>query len=224
MNIPTKITVSRIVAIVLMLIGLATYEIMCLANPLADYAQPIYIGNTHINLVYFIVCIIFILAAFTDMLDGKLARKWNQVTDLGKFLDPVADKLLVNSMLIFLCFPRNELYTNVSQYCIPVACVIIMVARDIVVDCLRFVAAKKNVVIAANIFGKIKTVAQMITIPLVLLNGWPFSYFDMSWGPYLRIVSFFVYVTTFLSLLSGIIYVIKNRKVFVENGKRKKTR
>lgn len=222
MNIPTKITVSRIIAVIAMLIGLGVYEIICRANPSASFTQPIYIGNTSINLVYFIVCIVFILAALTDMIDGKLARKWNQVTDLGKFLDPVADKLLVNSMLIFLCFPRNELYTNINQYCIPVACVIIMVARDIVVDCLRFVAAKKNIVIAANIFGKAKTVAQMITIPLVLLNGWPFSYFDIGWGAgYLRIVSFFVYITTALSLLSGIIYVVQNRKVLKEDVKHK---
>jgi len=222
MNIPTKITVSRIVAIVAMLLGLAIFEIVCLANPIFCSKIPTYIGKSYINPIYLGICIVFILAAITDMIDGKLARKWNQVTDLGKFLDPVADKLLVNSMLIFLCI-YDRCYIGGDQYVIPVYLVIIMVARDIVVDCLRFVAAKKNVVIAANIFGKAKTVAQMITIPLVLLNGWPFSYFDIGWGKYLRFVSFFVYITTALSLLSGIIYVIQNRKVFVEDGKNKKS-
>jgi len=225
MNIPTKITVSRIIAIVAMLIGLGVFEIICRANPLMFHGNNLYLGKSEINIVYFVVCIVFILAALTDMIDGKLARKWNQVTDLGKFLDPVADKLLVNSMLIFLCINRVGVYTTPDQYVIPAFAVIIMVARDIVVDCLRFVAAKKNVVIAANIFGKAKTVAQMITILLVLLNGWPFYYFDLKWGTqYLRIVAFFVYITTALSLLSGVIYVIQNRKVFVEDGNNKKTR
>ncbi len=221
MNIPTKITVSRIIAIIAMLLGLAIFEIVCLANPIFCSSIPTYIGKTGINPVYLVVCIIFILAAITDMIDGKLARKWNQVTDLGKFLDPVADKLLVNSMLIFLCI-YDRCYVGGDQYVIPVYLVIVMIARDIVVDCLRFVAAKKNVVIAANIFGKAKTVCQMITIPLILLNGWPFTYFDIGWGKYLRIVSFLAYLTTVVSLVSGIIYVIQNRKVFKEDGKKRK--
>jgi len=224
MNIPTKITVSRIIAIVVMLIGLAIFEIVCLANPIMYSDIPAYLGKSYINPIYLGICIVFVLAALTDMIDGKLARKWNQVTDLGKFLDPVADKLLVNSMLIFLCISSADRpYIGPNQYVIPVYLVIIMVARDIVVDCLRFVAAKKNVVIAANIFGKAKTVAQMITIPLVLLNGWPFTYFDIGWGFHgcLRIVAFFVYITTLLSLVSGIIYVIQNRKVLKEDVKHK---
>ncbi|MCQ2796776.1 MAG: CDP-diacylglycerol--glycerol-3-phosphate 3-phosphatidyltransferase [Bacilli bacterium] len=218
MNLPTKITLSRIVAIVVLLLGLATLDIIGAANPALLAPLNHTLGNSHINVVYLVVCIIFILAASTDALDGYLARKNNQVTDLGKFLDPVADKLLVNSLLIYLCvghFIRS--FTNTEQYVIPGMCVIIMVARDIVVDCLRFVAAKKDIVIAANIFGKAKTVAQMITIPLVLLNGWPFSYFDFSWNRNLRMVAFFVYITTALSLISGVIYVIQNRKVLT-NG------
>jgi len=211
-NIPTKITLTRIIAILVMLLGLGIYEIICYAYPPA--AHPPYLGNTSINLVYFIIFILFVLAALTDMLDGKLARKWNQVTDLGKFLDPVADKLLINSMIIFLCVKHVYAQDNIT---FNLACAIIIIARDIVVDCLRFVAAKKNVVIAANIFGKAKTVAQMITIPLVLLDGWPFSLFDktVSWWPEpVRIVSFFMYITTVISLISGVIYVVQNRKVF----------
>ena len=111
------------------------------------------LGNTNINLVYFIVFIIFVVASFTDFLDGYLARKNNQVTALGKFLDPVADKLLINSMIIFLCVPNA---ISVGQINISVWCAIIFVARDIVVDALRFIAAQRNIVIAANIFGKMK--------------------------------------------------------------------
>lgn len=218
MNLPTKITFSRIVLVVLMLIALAILDIIGKVNSQLLIPLSTCIGNSHINVVYLVVCIVFIIASSTDALDGYLARSRNQVTDLGKFLDPVADKLLVNSMLIFLCVGNYvRSYTGTSQYIIPVFCVIIMVARDIVVDCLRFVAAKKNVVIAANIFGKAKTVAQMITIPIVLLNGWPFTYFDFSWARELRIVAFLVYITTALSLISGIIYVVQNRRVLTKN-------
>jgi phosphatidylglycerophosphate synthase len=100
-------------------------------------------------------------------LDGYLARKWNQVTDLGKFLDPIADKLLVNSVLVFLAVPFAF---APNQIHVPVFCVILMIGRDLVVDALRFVAAKKNYVIAANMFGKAKTVAQMIALPFIFLN------------------------------------------------------
>lgn len=222
MNTPTKITFSRIILVVIMILFLTVVDIIGMVNPhLISQTFGILIGDSHINVVYLAVCIVFIIAASTDALDGYLARKNNQVTDLGKFLDPVADKLLVNSLLIFLTvggFMRA--YTNVNQYCIPFFCVVLMVGRDIVVDCLRFVAAKKDVVIAANIFGKAKTVAQMITIPLILLNGWPFSYFDFGWPRDLRIVAFFVYITTILSLVSGVIYVVQNRKVLTNGSKK----
>lgn len=204
MNIPTKITVSRIALVLAMLIAL--FVLNYIPNlPL------IYIGGegTGINLYYFVTAIIFVVAASTDALDGYLARKWKQVTDLGKFLDPVADKLLVDSLLIYLIVP----HFISSTLSIPVFCVIVMIARDLVVDALRFIAAEKGIVLQANIFGKIKTVLQMIAIPLVLLNGWPFTYFDASWGAF-RIALIFVYLATFASLLSGIIYVEQNLFVF----------
>ena len=218
MNTPTKITVSRIIAIALMIVGLITLDIINAAKgTILAPLTHIGLGITHINIIGLVLCIIFILAASTDALDGYLARKNNQVTDLGKFLDPVADKLLVNSLLIYLCVKHSYM---TPQYVIPYMLVLVMIARDIVVDSLRFIAAKKNVVIAANIFGKAKTVAQMVTIPIMLLNGWPFSYFDRQWTPQLRIVSFFAYITTALSLISGIIYIVQNRKV-LKDGSRK---
>lgn len=204
MNIPTKITTARIVLVILLLAFLLVFDFI------PDFS-PIYFGpNNSINIVYLIAMIVFIIASLTDSLDGYLARKWNQVTDLGKFLDPVADKLLVNSILIYLAISR---FGNMS---IPTFAIILMVARDLVVDALRFVAASKGVVLAANIFGKLKTVFQMCAIPVVLLNGWPFSYFDLGWNNYLRIGNILIYLATIMSLLSGIIYVIQNAYVLKE--------
>ena len=170
MNTPTKITFSRIIAIVAMIITLVVFYFIGLANP--EFVIP-NIGNSGINWLYFGLFVFFVLASFTDFLDGYLARRNNQVTDLGKFLDPVADKLLVNSMVIFLIVPAS--YAP-GQMKFSLWCALLLVARDIVVDALRFIAAQKNVVIAANIFGKAKTVLEMIAVSLALLNGWPFEF------------------------------------------------
>ena len=176
-------------------------------------------------MIFLVVFVFFVIASYTDHLDGKLARKNNQVTDLGKFLDPVADKLLVSSMLIFLCAPQVFAPYAVEQVSlIPVWCVIIMVARDTVVDALRFIAAQKGVVIAANIFGKLKTVLQMVAISAVLLNDFPFHYLYKDFiatrpdlYPYVSVTACLVYLATLTSLVSGIIYVVQNRKAFLEN-------
>ena len=210
MNLPTKITVSRIVATVLLIIALFVLSLI-------DFTAPT-LGNTRINLVFLIVFVFFVIASYTDHLDGKLARKNNQVTDLGKFLDPIADKLLVNTMLIFLVAPSIfARYAEDQIALIPVWCVIIMVARDTVVDAMRFIAAQKNVVIAANIFGKLKTVLQMIAISAVLLNDFPFHYiYPNNDSPYLTVTAFLVYAATFVSFMSGVIYVYQNRKVLKE--------
>lgn len=208
MNLPTKITFSRIIAIVVMMIGLFVLFIIGQVNP--SFVIP-NIGNSGINWLYLGLFVFFVLASYTDHLDGKLARKNNQVTDLGKFLDPVADKLLINSMVIFLIVPASYAPNQMS---FSIWCAILLVARDIVVDALRFIAAQKGVVIAANIFGKIKTVAEMIAIGLVLLNGWPFNYFAGPW-----VANAFVYLATLASVVSGVIYVVQNRKAFLEEKK-----
>ena len=210
MNLPTKITVSRIIATVLLIIALFVMSLI-------DFEAPV-LGNTRINLVFLIIFVFFVIASYTDHLDGKLARKNNQVTDLGKFLDPIADKLLVNSMLIFLACTYAFRYADQQVCFIPVWCVIIMVARDIVVDAMRFIAAQKNVVIAANIFGKLKTVLQMVAISAVLLNDFPFHYmYPDNHNPYLNVTAFLVYAATLVSAISGIIYVVQNKKVLKEN-------
>ena len=212
MNLPTKITFSRIIAIILLIIALFVLS-------LVDNFQTIELGNTGINLVFLIIFVFFLLASFTDYLDGHIARKYNMVTSLGKFLDPVADKLLINSLVIFLIAPSifAPYIPNVeSVMSFNMWCAIILVARDIVVDALRFIAAQRKVVIAANIFGKMKTVFEMIAVSLVLLNGFPFNYFDKNFPKGLHITDIFVYIATLMSLISGIIYVVQNRKVFIE--------
>lgn len=210
MNTPNKITFTRIVLIVSLLIALLVISLI------PGYVAPL-VGNSQINWVYLAAFIVFVIAASTDALDGYLARKNHQVTDLGKFLDPVADKLLVNSMLIFLC-SRWDFAPNQNTL-VPVFCVIAMVVRDLVVDGIRFVAAQKNEVIAANIFGKLKTVFQMIAIPAIMLNDWPFSYFDNVWDSNWKISLILIYLATAMSLISGVIYVVQNSHVLKEKKK-----
>ena len=210
MNTPTKITFSRIVATVILIVAFFVLSLF------PNISLPV-LGNTRINLIFLIVFVFFVIASYTDHLDGKLARKNNQVTDLGKFLDPVADKLLVSSMLIFLCSPSFAPYNHEQMVFFPVWCVIIMVARDTVVDALRFITAQKGTVIAANIFGKLKTVLQMVAIGAVLLNDFPFHYlYPNNTNPYLTVTAFLVYAATLVSFLSGVIYVWQNRKAFLE--------
>ena len=215
MNLPTKITFTRIIMIVIMIVSLFVLNII---NAINGW-QTFELGNTGINLVFLILFVFFVIASYTDHLDGYLARKNNQVTGLGKFLDPVADKLLVNSLVIFLAAPAvfaKYVPNGDSVISFNVWCVIILVARDIVVDALRFIAASKGTVIAANIFGKLKTVLEMVAIGAVLLNGFPFRYFDASWPSGLHIADFLVYLATAASFISGVIYVVQNKHVFKE--------
>ena len=206
MNLPTKLTVSRIVIVVVMLLGLFTCDILYMAGILV---MPM-VGT--INLAYFISFFLFVIASLTDMLDGKIARKYNLVTDMGKFLDPVADKLLVNLTLIYLALP----HFGTNNAVIPVSCVIIMIGRDLIIDAFRLVASTKGSVVAANIFGKLKTVFQMVAIPMVLLNSWPFAYFDADWNNYLRICNIAIYIATAMSLISLIIYLKQNWHILLE--------
>ncbi len=207
-NIPTKITLVRIAAVAILIVFL----IVCSFLPVDNSFRNARIGGENGFLVInFIAMIVFIIASATDYLDGHLARKWNQVTDLGKFLDPIADKMLVNSMLIYLLVPLGGV-------AIPWFCVAFMILRDLVVDTMRFVAASKGKVVAANIFGKMKTVFQMIAIPFMLLGGWPFTYFDAGWG-YGRICLILVYIATAMSIVSGVIYVKQNFHILKEETK-----
>ncbi len=211
MNTPNKITISRIILIAITLLSLFVLSFF------KDLQTPL-LGNSGINLIFLIVACVFIIAAFTDFLDGYLARKNNEVTNLGKFLDPIADKILINSLVILLIAPQFFApYNHEQVVSFNIWCGVLLIVRDVIVDALRFIAASKNVVIAANIFGKLKTVFEMVTISLILLNGFPFYYFDASWYQGLHITDFAVYITTAMSLISGIIYIVQNIKVFKDN-------
>ena len=218
MNLPNKITVSRIILIFVMIIAMFVLAFI------PDFHVKS-IGNSRINIVYLVFTVVFIIAAFTDMLDGKIARKCNLVTDLGKFLDPIADKLLNDAMMIFLLVPQAyalEQRGDPLMLTILLICVVLMIARDLIVDALRLVAVKKNIVIAANIFGKAKTVLQMVAIPMLLLNDWPFHYLYPncpSKFEALQVSNWFFYAATIMSIVSGVIYVYQNRNVFKEFSK-----
>ena len=219
MNLPNKITLSRIVAIVAILIAVFVMYIVNLVNP-SFVIEAWKLGDAEINPVFLGLLVFFILACITDAMDGHIARSRHLVTNLGKFMDPVADKLLVNSMLVFLIAPNLFAPYALGQVAnVSVWCAILMIARDIVVEALRFIAAQKKVVIAANIFGKLKTVFQMVAICFVLANGFPFSYFDAGFKEGLRISDFLVYIATIISVISGVIYVIEGRDALTDKKK-----
>lgn len=193
LNLPNKITISRIVLIPLVIFFY-----------LADFI-PSGIGK-------FIAAGIFMLAAYTDHLDGHLARKNNQVTNLGKFLDPIADKLLVYAALTMVCI--DGIITH--QYAFASIVLFIMIARDFVVDALRQIGASNNVIISADMFGKVKTVLQDIALSILLVYS---GLVTMSvnniivdilkWAGHITIG-----LAAVVSILSGINYCVKNKQVF----------
>ena len=196
MNLPNKITTFRMVCVIFIAILLLLPSEWFMVIPFIN-----------VSLNFLIGWILFIVASLSDMIDGHIARKYNMITDYGKFMDPIADKLLVNSVLIIL--------TCYGPIRIPVICVLIMISRDIIVDAVRMNAVRKNVVIAANIWGKLKTVFQMIGIIFVLIN-------DLGLDTLLNIPNnlyigqVILYVATVISLISGAIYLVQNRQVFSE--------
>lgn len=142
--------------------------------------------------------IIFAVASLTDFLDGYIARKYNQITKLGKFLDPLADKLLVTSALICLV----ELH-KLSGWI-----VIIILSREFIVSIFRAVVATDGIVIAASIWGKLKTNAQMAAIILLLLDNWPINFGFLT--------NFTVWLAVGLTIISGVEYIYANRRIFNE--------
>ena len=209
MNLPNKITTTRLVLAIIIIIGLIfPYKALNIEIP--------YIFG-EVNLVYFIAFILFLVASISDAVDGHIARKHNLITNYGKFMDPIADKFLVNTLLIVLLVPGSTAAYNSNQLVMPVLPVIIMIARDLFVDGLRLIAVTQNKVLAANIFGKIKTVLQMVAIALFLLNDWPFALMYGDAG-YVSLV--LIYLAALASLVSGIIYIVQNRGVFKENDEK----
>ncbi len=195
MNLPNKLAVLRMI--------LVPFFVLAILWPFPHH--------------FLVALALFGVASYTDHLDGMLARKNNQITDFGKFMDPLADKILVISALV--CF--------VSLNLCDVWLVLLIIAREFMVTSIRLVAAGKGSVIAANNWGKIKTVSQIVAICVILLLQYigelgtmgvlPFESGDMSllfWG----IGEVFLAIATFFAVLSGLIYLKQNWDV-VKNAK-----
>lgn len=196
MNLPNKITVFRIILVpIVCLVWLFPYEQFGLH---IGYFEFMGVSVPYLNLI---VLVLFIIASFTDMFDGMIARKRNLVTTFGKFADPIADKLLVNMMLILMSY----------KHMIPVLPVILMILRDIVVDGCRMIAAQRGVVVSAGILGKLKTVFQMISIVIIMLNNLPFEIWQIPVGDIM------IWFTSFISVAGGYSYFMQVKKYIFES-------
>jgi CDP-diacylglycerol--glycerol-3-phosphate 3-phosphatidyltransferase len=194
MNIPNRITVSRILLIPLFLIiMLAPFE-----------WGDMHLLGTDLPVTHFVGALIFILASATDWVDGHYARKYNLVTNMGKFLDPLADKLLVSAALIVLV-ELNDVYA-------PSWLVIIIISREFAVTGLRLLLAGEGEVVAANMLGKIKTWAQIVAISAILLHNIIFAMIPFRFD----IVS--LWVALIFTIWSGWDYFAKNSQV-LKNSK-----
>ena len=191
LNLPNKITVSRIIIGILMIIILIVPWYNLGIN------MPKYVVNGEIiKLEYIIAGVMFIIASLTDFIDGKIARSRNMVTDFGKVADAIADKILVNGLLIILAYDRM----------IPVVIPVVIITRDIIVDSCKMVCGNKGKVVAASIWGKAKTMFMMIGLTLTMFNNIPFSFINLPLDKFLIIVA------TVLSIISGYQYYKNSKK------------
>ncbi len=181
MNLPNKLTIGRVIAV------------------------PFFIALYMMG--HFVpALIVFILASFTDMLDGKIARKYNLVTNFGKIMDPLADKILVYSAFCLM----------VGDGFIPAWMLIIILAREFLMAGMRTVAASEGIVIAADMSGKIKTVLQMVAVPLLIFyKAVPQIPQIAQYEHYVYLLAMgFLYASLFMTVYSGIEYTVKNKEVF----------
>lgn len=197
MNLPNKITITRIVLsiIALLLMVFPFYQI--------GYTFPTYLiaGKVTVSLKYLICAGLFIIASLTDFLDGYLARKRNEVTDYGKVMDAIADKMLVNGILIVLA----------SDGFIPICIPVIVITRDVFVDAIKMAAGRSGHAVGASILGKVKTVFMMIGIALMLVSNLPFELVGI------RVADSLIILATVLSVISGVQYYYNNKSALREN-------
>ena len=181
MNLPNKLTLLRVCMIPL-------FVILALVETTATQILAV---------------IVFLLACFTDYLDGHIARSCNLVTDFGKFMDPIADKLLVMSALVIL----------VSQSRMPAWVCIVMLAREFIISGFRLVAAGKGTVIAAGMTGKAKTVTQMVAIVMLFLFS---SVHGGGHGFFYVLSNIVLYASAILSIVSCVEYIWNNRSIIAD--------
>ncbi|WP_100399295.1 CDP-diacylglycerol--glycerol-3-phosphate 3-phosphatidyltransferase [Bacillus sp. FJAT-44742] len=191
MNLPNKITIGRIFLIPLFMVVLLV--------PM-DWGEVSIAGST-LPFTHLIGAVIFVVAAGTDWLDGYFARKYELVTNFGKFLDPLADKLLVTAALISL----------VELQLLPAWMAIVILSREFAVTGVRLVAAAEGEVIAASSLGKWKTVFQMVAITALLIHNVPFAAAGI---PFAMIT---MWIAVILTLISGWDYLVKNKHVVLKS-------
>ena len=196
MNLPNKITLARILMI------------------------PVFVAVFFIGALgawrFFVAAVIFALAAATDALDGHIARSRGLVTNLGKFLDPIADKVLVSTAMILLLAAKNEFFAVFGEfqeiaYIAVVVSVCIIMARELIISAFRQIAAVNGVVMAADKLGKIKTVFQDASIIAFLVGG-AFAQ-AMAGAIILYVAAAMFAIATILTVWSGIAYVVNNSQV-----------
>ncbi len=192
MNLPTKLTILRII-LTLFVIMILTFPFYAIGIQFPKYL----VAGIAVKSQYIIAGIIFIIASVTDFIDGYLARKNNEVTDTGKMLDAIADKILVDSVLIILA----------SQGFISVIVPVVIVLRDIFVDAIKMEAASKGKVVAAIKSGKIKTATLMIGTVFTFFYNLPFEIMNI------RVADFFLYFATIMAILSAIEYFQLNKNI-----------
>ena len=198
MNLPNKITLTRIFMI------------------------PVFVVFFYVEFPCheLVSALIFLLAAFTDFLDGHIARKYHLVTNMGKFLDPIADKVLVSTaFILMLTRPWVFTYGGFETWGIIVAgiCVALILARELIVSGFRLIAVERGLVLAADKLGKIKTVTQDLAIPTLLITmsflGEKGCIAGCAIGYALLLLA------TVLTVISGVNYIVKNREVLKEEKK-----
>lgn len=196
MNIPNRLTLIRLMFVPL----IAFFALFPFAqfNIVFGYIMIDFVSVPIVNLI---ILVLFVIASFTDFLDGYLARKHNLVTTFGKFVDPLADKLLVNTVFILFAY----------QGVVPVLAVLIMIWRDTAIEGIRMIAARKGVTIAAAFLGKVKTVTQMITIVLYLMSNLPFELVQLP------IHELMLWFTVTISVVSGISYFLQAKDLILES-------
>lgn len=196
MNLPNRLTIIRILMIPII--------VLVWIFPYAQFNIEVLtfnIGFVSLLSTNLICLVLFVLASFTDFLDGAIARKKNLITTFGKFADPIADKLLVTTMFILFA----------SQGIIPVVPVLIMVVRDTIVDGCRMIASQNGIVVAAGYLGKLKTVLQMLSVCLILLNNIPFELYRLP------VSDFVLWFAAFVSLASGVSYFNQMKEYIFES-------
>lgn len=200
MNLPNRLTITRLVlsAIIIIVLCVPFYEFGI------DFLRDgIEIGGNTIRWDYIIAGILFLVASLTDFFDGYIARKRGLVTNTGKMLDAIADKVLVNSVLIILA-AKGEINAIIP---------VVIVVRDIIVNAIKMEAASKGKVVAAIGSGKIKTASLMIGVLLVFFGNMPFELIPLN------VDKFFLYFATVMSIVSMIQYYNINKKLIIDDKK-----